>query len=90
MFPPALFCRNYRKIDMKAIENHKEEESNTRPDNLPASSKLPSPKRGAFPTPKAEIEKATPYIPEAEPTTISPPAEPISLVNDLEGGKNSR
>ena len=26
----------------------------------------PTPKRGAFPTPKEEIESATPYIPEKE------------------------
>ena len=25
----------------------------------------PTPKRGAFPTPKSEIEKAKPYIPDA-------------------------
>jgi len=27
---------------------------------------LSTPKRGAIPTPKSEIEKATPYIPETE------------------------
>jgi len=27
---------------------------------------LPSPKRGAFPTPKSEVEKAVPYIPETD------------------------
>lgn len=25
---------------------------------------LPTPKRGAFPTPKSEIDKATPYVPD--------------------------
>jgi hypothetical protein len=30
-------------------------------------SDLPSPKRGAFPTPREEIEKATPYVPKTEP-----------------------
>jgi len=27
---------------------------------------LPSPKRGAIPTPKADIEKAPPYIPDSD------------------------
>jgi hypothetical protein len=31
----------------------------------PSTGRLPSPKRGAFPTPKAELESATPYIPES-------------------------
>lgn len=28
---------------------------------------LPSPKRGAFPTPPSEWEKATPFVPDPEP-----------------------
>jgi hypothetical protein len=31
--------------------------------------KQPNPKRGAFPTPKHEIEHATPFIPAAETPT---------------------
>lgn len=37
---------------------------------------LASPKRGAFPTPKSEIDKATPYVPDGTPpaddTTTKP------------------
>ena len=32
--------------------------------NPPKPIKLSGPKRGAFPTPKSEIEKAKPYIPD--------------------------
>jgi hypothetical protein len=35
------------------------------PSNPPNPNKPPRPKRGAFPTPKSEIEKAEPYIPDA-------------------------
>jgi hypothetical protein len=34
------------------------------PDNPPELVKPSRPKRGAFPTPKSEIEKAKPYIPD--------------------------
>jgi hypothetical protein len=34
-------------------------------DNPPAPNKPRRPKRGAFPTPKWEIEQAKPYIPDA-------------------------
>ena len=33
-----------------------------------APAKRPSPKRGAFPTPKEEIDKATPYVPRTDET----------------------
>ena len=33
------------------------------PENPPEQVKPPAHKRGAFPTPKSEIEKAKPYIP---------------------------
>ena len=35
------------------------------PANPPAPIEPPAPKRGAFPTPKSEIERAKPYIPDA-------------------------
>ena len=35
------------------------------PENPPEQVKPPAHKRGAFPTPKSEIEKAKPYIPDA-------------------------
>jgi hypothetical protein len=34
------------------------------PGDPPAPVRPPRPKRGAFPTPKSEIEKANPYIPD--------------------------
>lgn len=40
--------------------------------------KLPSPKRGAFPTPRAEIEKAKPYIPETRKEGDKSATEPVS------------
>ena len=46
------------------------------PDEKPkgpaAPPRRPSPKRGAFPTPKEEIDKATPYVPRTDeaPTRV--------------------
>ena len=37
-----------------------------KPSSVPPS--RPSPKRGAFPTPKEEIDKATPYVPRPDET----------------------
>jgi hypothetical protein len=51
---------------MKNTKNTKVERSNMKPNDASASSGLPSPKRGAFPTPKAEIESAKPYIPSRD------------------------
>jgi hypothetical protein len=34
------------------------------PDEPGTPSNRPRPKRGAFPTPKSELEKATPYVPD--------------------------
>jgi hypothetical protein len=34
-----------------------------KPGGLPTGNDLSPPKRGAFPTPKEEIDRATPYIP---------------------------
>jgi hypothetical protein len=36
------------------------------PDDSSKPAKPPRPKRGAFPAPKSEIEKAKPYIPDAD------------------------
>ena len=41
-------------------------ESDTQGKQEPKPSKLPSPKRGATPSPTAEIEKAKPYVPGQE------------------------
>ena len=40
-------------------------ESTAEPDDANAPADIPTPKRGAFPTPPSEIEKARPYVPEA-------------------------
>lgn len=42
-------------------------ESDEKANSQPKPTELPSPKRGAIPTPKAELEKAKPYIPETDP-----------------------
>jgi hypothetical protein len=52
-------------------------ESDKKVDDQLKPSKLPSPKRGAFPTPKAEIEKAKPFIPEIDRIGQSA-SEPVS------------
>jgi hypothetical protein len=72
---------------MKDIENPKAEESNKKLNGLPIPNDLPSPKRGAFPTPKAEIENAKPYIPDTGLTGCHQPTEPDSPTNDDAGGK---
>jgi len=60
-----------------------ETQESKREENSQAGPKeLPSPKRGAIPTPRAEIEKAKPYIPETgregdESTTQPVPPEKI-------------
>jgi hypothetical protein len=43
--------------------------------------KLPSPKRGALPTPRAEIEEAKPYIPEIDRPDDQSATEPVSTEN---------
>ena len=40
-------------------------ESGEAPEDPPEPINPPTPKRGAFPTPKPEIERAKPYIPDA-------------------------
>ncbi len=40
-----------------------------------------TPKRGAFPTPRSEIESATPYIPETDQAGVQPGTQPIKPTN---------
>jgi hypothetical protein len=46
------------------------------PDNPPEQVKPPAHKRGAFPTPKSEIEKAKPYIPDVGDEDDFPEGDP--------------
>jgi hypothetical protein len=71
---------------MKNTENRKAAEHDTKPNSSPTRSNLPSPKRGAFPTPKAEIESATPYIPDPDQTDSHQPTESDLPTNDDVGG----
>jgi hypothetical protein len=52
-------------------ESNKEMNSRLKP------REIPSPKRGAFPTPRAEIDKAKPYIPEAGHGNDKSATEPV-------------
>jgi hypothetical protein len=57
-------------------------------DNPPEPVKPPKPKRGAFPTPKSEIERAKPYIPDVGDEEGGPegePDRPASAEGDEEG-----
>ncbi len=47
-----------------------------KPDGAPVPNDLPSPKRGAFPTPKADLEKAPKYIPETNQPSEKAGAKP--------------
>ncbi len=66
--------------------SNNENSSRTTPDEKTESSRipneLPSPKRGAFPTPKEEIERAKPYIPHPAEKDGQQPIEFNSLTND--------
>jgi hypothetical protein len=62
------------------------------PDETPGNpadpNKPPRPKRGAFPTPKSEIEKAEPYIPHAgedEDSQEVEPDQPTDIESEEEG-----
>ena len=58
------------------------------PGNSPKPIKRPTPKRGAFPTPKSEIEKAEPYVPDAGDEEGCPegsPAQPTGIDGEKEG-----
>jgi hypothetical protein len=41
-------------------------DSSAAPEDSPEPTEPPGPKRGAFPTPKSEIENAQPYIPDID------------------------
>jgi hypothetical protein len=56
--------------------------------NPPASSGSSRPKRGAFPTPKSEVDKAKPYVPDLDPADDRPemkPAPPADVDGKEEG-----
>jgi hypothetical protein len=53
-------------------ESDKEVNSPTKPNEMP------SPKRGAFPTPSSELEKAKPYIPKTDQEGDESATEPVS------------
>ena len=42
-------------------------ESGEEPGDPPTPIPPPTPKRGAFPTPKSEVDKAKPYVPDLDP-----------------------
>jgi hypothetical protein len=44
-------------------------------------SALRTPKRGAFPTPRSEIESATPYVPESDEAGDQPGTHPVRPIN---------
>jgi hypothetical protein len=70
---------------MKNIDNYEEAKPDTELNGSPKPDDLPSPKRGAFPTPKNEIERAKPYIPEPEQECGQKPTEPDSPTSDDAG-----
>ena len=41
-------------------------DSSAAPEDSPEPTEPPGPKRGAFPTPKSEIENAQPYVPDID------------------------
>ncbi len=53
-------------------------ESNKAVNSQPQPSKVLSPKRGAIPTPRADIDKATPYIPDTDQERDTSAREPVS------------
>lgn len=58
------------------------------PGNPPKPIKPSRPKRGAFPTPKSEIEKAQPYIPDMREEEDYPegnPDQPTDIEDEKEG-----
>lgn len=56
-------------------------ESGKEEDNERKPSKMPSPKRGAIPTPRAEIERAKPYLPETDWAGDKSDKEPVKPEN---------
>jgi hypothetical protein len=63
-----------------------ESESGAVPGEPPAPLEPPRPKRGAFPTPKSEIERAKPYIPDDD-VGEHPEMKP-DPPTDVEGDQN--
>ena len=70
-------------------------DSDAEPGDAPAASEPPTPpagpptpKRGAFPTPESELEKATPYTPDVGDVDDSPDDEgpPADKCRPSEGG----
>jgi hypothetical protein len=61
-------------------------ESDEAPDDAPEPIKPATPKRGAFPTPKSEIESAKPYIPDTG--AKDDPEEKPKLPTDVAGEKD--
>jgi hypothetical protein len=55
--------------------------------NPPASIKPSRPKRGAFPTPKSEIDKAKPYVPDTDDEESRPEGN-LNQSTDTKGEKN--
>jgi hypothetical protein len=60
-------------------------ESGAAPGDPSKPNKRPTPKRGAFPTPKSEIEKAKPYIPDNGEK--DDPERKSDLPTDVDGEK---
>jgi hypothetical protein len=64
-------------------------ESGAAPGDPSKPIKPPGPKRGAFPTPKSEIEKAKPYIPDIGekdgPDEEDDPEGKLDLPTDIDG-----
>jgi hypothetical protein len=60
-------------------------DSGTAPSDPPKPIKPPTPKRGAFPTPKSEIEQAKPYIPDNGEK--DDPERKSDLPTDVDGEK---
>ena len=71
---------------MKNIENCKKGEHKTKLNDSVKPDDLPSPKRGAFPTPKTEIESAKRYIPDSDQTDDHQPTKPDSPAKSDAGG----
>ena len=51
-------------------------ESGEEPGDPPTPIPPPTPKRGAFQTPKSEVDKAKPYVPDLDPADDRPEMKP--------------
>jgi hypothetical protein len=72
---------------MTDITKVEDEKSDKHPEDRSLAGELPSPKRGAFPSPKEGREEAKPYIPDSDSETSRPPDKPDSPIADDEGEK---